>query len=396
MARHALVLNAGSSSIKFALFRFDADGRERDLVRGAVDGLPAAPRFRETDAERGTTACELPAGADGGFEDALRFLTARIDRRLDDEAVAVVGHRVVHGGETFTAPVRIDAAALDKLHALAPLAPLHQPQNLAPVAILERLFPGVPQVACFDTAFHATLAPEARLLPVPKAWTERGIRRFGFHGLSYEYVADRLRSVAPDLAAGRTIVAHLGSGASLCLLEGGRSAATSMGFSALDGLMMGTRSGALDPGVIFHRLREGAGAEDLERELYTRSGLLGVSGLSGDMRQLRRAAETSEDARRAIALFTRTLIGEIGRMIAWAGGAEGLVFTAGIGENDAALRADVLRAFAWAGFPPLAEIAEDRDAAASGGARTGPRALVLRTDEERMIARHAFAALANA
>ncbi len=387
MDRHILVLNAGSSSIKFGLFRFSAEGREDELLRGAIDGLGDVPRFRVRDPSGALMEdAAVPPDSEGPHAGALRLLTTWIDTHLDDDAVAAIGHRVVHGGEAFTSPVRITPEALVQMEALSPLAPLHQPHNLAPMRLLARLFPDVPQVACFDTAFHATMPPLARMFAIPRDWTERGMRRYGFHGLSYEYVAGLLASLDPRLARGRTLVAHLGSGASLCLLEEGRSVATSMGLSALDGLMMGTRSGALDPGVIFHLMRQGMSADAIEHALYSGSGLLGVSALSGDMRKLRAAQATSAPAREAVALFTRTLIGEIGRMIALARGIDGLVFTAGIGENDAQLRADVLEALAWAGF----RLDVARNSAGEGVITTddGPCARVVRTDEERMIARH--------
>jgi acetate kinase len=275
---------------------------------------------------------------------------------------------------------------LEALERLVPLAPLHQPHNLAPVRILRRRFPDLPQVACFDTAFHRAQPEIAQLFAVPHAMTERGVRRYGFHGLSYAHIASVLADYDPALASGRVVVAHLGNGASLCALERGRSIATTMGFSALDGLPMGTRCGSLDAGVVFYMLRDmGLGPEEAERMLYTQSGLLGVSGLSNDMRRLRSLAATDPDARRAIDLFVYRIGRELGSLVAALGGLDAIIFTGGIGENDVATRAEVLRGAAWAGFE------FDEAANASGGPRVtrgrGPAAWVVPADEEVMIAR---------
>jgi acetate kinase len=282
--------------------------------------------------------------------------------------------------------VRVDAEVLETLERLVPLAPLHQPYNLEPIRILQRRFPDLPQIACFDTAFHRNQPDIAQLFALPHAMTEAGVQRYGFHGLSYAYVASVLAEYDPALAAGRIVVAHLGNGASLCALDGGRSVATTMGFSALDGLPMGTRCGSLDAGVVFYMLREmKLSAAEAEQVLYTRSGLLGVSGLSSDMRKLRALAATDPDARRAIDLFVYRIGREIGSLVAALGGIDAFVFTGGIGENDVATRAEVLRGAAWAG------IELDAAANASGGPLVtrgpGPAAWVIPTDEELMIAR---------
>jgi acetate kinase len=301
---------------------------------------------------------------------------------------------VVHGGVRFDAPVRIDAGVIAALRELIPLAPLHQPHNIAPIEAIAAAVPHIPQVACFDTAFHRGQPPLAQMFALPRKYAAAGVRRYGFHGLSYEYVSGRLTEIAPALAAGRVVIAHLGNGASLCALQGGRSIATTMGFTALDGLVMGTRSGSLDPGVIIHLMDVfGLGAREIEDLLYRRSGLLGVSGVSSDMRALRASGEPA--AAEAIALFVYRIVREIGSMAAALGGLDGLVFTGGIGENDAATRSQIAAGGAWLGL--------DFDAArnAAGGPlisrdASHVAAWVIATDEERIIARHASAVLAAA
>jgi acetate kinase len=280
----------------------------------------------------------------------------------------------------------VDEAVLQALETLVPLAPLHQPHNLEPVRIVRRRLPEIPQVACFDTAFHRGQPEIAQMFALPREMRQQGVRRYGFHGLSYEYVASVLASYDPRLASGRVVVAHLGNGASLCALKAGISIATTMGFSALDGLPMGTRCGAIDPAVVFYMLREmKLSPDEAERMLYTKSGLLGVSGLSNDMRVLRSNAAANADARRAIDLFVYRITREIGSLIAALGGIDGLIFTAGIGENDVATRAEVIAGLAWAG------LTLDETANASGGPQissgSGPSAWVIPTNEELVIAR---------
>jgi acetate kinase len=292
---------------------------------------------------------------------------------------------VVHGGQACCEPVKIDEATLEALQGLVPLAPLHQPHNLKPIRILHRQYPRVAQIACFDTAFHHRQPELARLFAIPRSMTENGIRRYGFHGLSYAFLASAFGDYDAKLAKGRVVAAHLGNGASLCAIMNGASVATTMGFSALDGLPMGTRCGSLDPAVILYLLRETKlGVDEIERILYTESGLLGVSGISNDMRELR-AQATQASARLAIDLFVYRIGRELGSLVAALGGIDGLVFTAGIGENDAALRADVLHGAAWAGF----EL--DASANEKGGPKItrgeGPSAWVIPTDEELAIAR---------
>ncbi|MEA1833697.1 acetate/propionate family kinase [Methylobacterium durans] len=382
-----LVLNAGSSSLKFQVFALGDADEPRRLYRGLFEGFGTAPRLLIRDGA-GTLETDEHFG-DGsafGHEDALLQVAEWLRAHGGGYRLAAAGHRVVHGGINYRAPVRVDAEVLRNLERLVPLAPLHQPHNLEPIRIIGQRFPDLPQVACFDTAFHRDQPEIAQLFALPHAITERGVRRYGFHGLSYAYIASAMADYDPALAEARVVVAHLGNGASLCALDGGRSVATTMGFSALDGLPMGTRCGSLDPGVIFYLLREmRLGPDEAERLLYTQSGLLGVSGLSNDMRRLRTLAGSDPDARRAIDLFVYRIGREIGSLMAALGGIDALIFTGGIGENDAATRAEILRGAAWAGFRL------DETANAAGGPRVtrggGPAAWIIPTDEERVIAR---------
>jgi acetate kinase len=298
----------------------------------------------------------------------------------------------VHGGLDFAGPVRITPEVIEALQALSPLAPLHQPHNLAPIRAIAEMRPDLPQIACFDTAFHRTQAPVAQAFAIPRRLSEAGIRRYGFHGLSYEYIATQLAGLDPLLARGRVIVAHLGNGASLCAMHAGRSVASTMGFTAADGLVMGTRCGALDPGVLIHLMDAyGMDARALEAMIYKESGLLGVSGISSDMRTLRASAEPA--AAEAVALFVHRIIREIGSHAAALGGLDALIFTAGIGENDAATRAEVADGCGWLGLTLDAGL----NAAGSGrisGAGSRVSAWVVPTDEEGMIARHVAETLA--
>jgi len=382
-----IVLNAGSSSLKFQVFDMP-DGAEPQLVwRGLYEGLGGDARFTVKDAS-GSILDESSwgQGEEIGHEDSLMHLIAWLREHQEGRKLVAIGHRVVHGGATYSGPVLVDETVLQALEALVPLAPLHQPHNLEPIRIVRRRLPGMPQVACFDTAFHQTQSDIATLFALPREMRERGVRRYGFHGLSYDYIASILKDYDPRLAEGRVIVAHLGNGASLCALRNGRSIATTMGFSALDGLPMGTRCGAVDAGVIFFMLREmKLSPEAAERMLYTKSGLLGVSGLSNDMRVLRTNAATNPDAKRAIELFIYRITREIGSLVAALGGIDGLVFTAGIGENDVATRAEVIAGLGWAG------LSLDEAANSTGGPRistgSGPTAWVIPTNEELVIAR---------
>jgi len=387
MASVILTLNAGSSSLKFALYK----GADENILRGAVEGVGQAPHVSLTAPH--VRRLDPPDLAGSSYEAVLNTLLQWLNTHLDGDAIGAVGHRIVHGGLRFADPVRIDEAVLAELDGLVPLAPLHQPHNLAAIRAIARAQPALPQVGCFDTAFHRTMPAVATRLALPRALGDAEMRRYGFHGLSYEFIAGRLRQVAPALARGRVIVAHLGSGASLCAMRDGRSMETTMGFSTLDGLVMGTRPGCLDAGAVLYLMQSrGMTAKAVEDLLYHQSGLLGVSGTSGDMREL--AASTRPEAREAVELFAYRLAGEVGRLAAALGGLDGLVFTAGIGEHDAALRAGVCRRLAWLGVVP------DPAANASGHGRISAdaspiEAWVVPTDEEAVIARHTHALVAT-
>ena len=389
--KRIIVLNAGSSSVKFALIETGGDGPERELARGLVDGIGETPRWSVKGANGQTLESgSLPEGTGSTHKGAIARILGWIEDSYSLTGIAGAGHRVVHGGADFAAPIRLDRRVAESLHRLTPLAPLHQPHNLAAIDSLFELAPTLPQIACFDTAFHATMPPVARNFALPRVLTEKGVRRYGFHGISYAYIASELAKRAPEYAGKRIIVAHLGNGASLCAIREGKSIATTMGFSALDGLMMGTRSGTIDPAVIFHLMRsEGMSADTVEAMLYKQSGLLGVSGLSNDMRTLRDAAKGNPVAAEAIALFTYRIIRDIGSLAAALGGLDALVFTAGIGENDAELRADVIEGL---GFLRLRL---DPDANRAGKTlittAIGPVGLVIPTNEEIMIARETAA-----
>lgn len=376
-------LNAGSSSIKFGLYRIV----ERHLVHaagGKIEGIGSAPHLvaRRDD---GTVLLERRWDNAGlTHEELLGELLAWAKDLLDPHDIIGIGHRVVHGGVDFSGPVRIDDTRQAQLEALCSLAPLHQPHNLAAIRVLRDRLPHIPQVACFDTAFHHAMPPVATRLAIPRALAAKGIRRYGFHGLSYAYILRQLREIDPVLARGRIIVAHLGSGASLCAIHEGRSIDTTMGFTALDGLMMGTRCGTLDPGVILHLIQhEGMGAQEVEATLYNRSGLLGVSGISGDMRALH--ASQAPEAAEAIELFIWRIAREIGALASSLGGVDGIVFTAGIGENDALVRAAVAQRLGWLGVQ-LDAAANDAHAPLINAAHSRVIVRVIPTDEERMIA----------
>lgn len=381
------VLNAGSSSIKFALYEAGASGKA--MYRGQISQIGVMPRLTvaRADGER-VVERELP-DRELDHHGATRELFATVRGLVEGSSITAVGHRVVHGGTNFAAPVVVSPTILAALDTLAPLAPLHQPHNLAPIRAIAELAPRVPQVACFDTAFHRSQPHLAQLLALPRKFTDAGVRRYGFHGLSYEYVSSRLVEIAPDLAASRVVIAHLGNGASLCAVRGGRSVANTMGFTAVDGLVMGTRSGSLDPGVLIYLMDAyGMDARAIEDLVYRQSGLLGVSGISADMRTLRASAEPA--AREAIDLFVYRIVREIGSLAAALGGLDGLVFTGGIGENDAAVRAQIATGCAWLGL----ELDSARNAGGAGRISTeasSVSAWVVPTDEEAMIAQHTAA-----
>jgi acetate kinase len=385
-----LVVNAGSSSLKFQLFALADAGLERRL-RGQIDGIGVRPRLKASGAD-GVAVVDRTY-----MPEEVRDLPAALSvardwlRTAGDYKVVAMGHRVVHGGPDYAHPVRIDAEVLKRLSAFQDLAPLHQPNNLAPIIEAMAMNPDVPQVACFDTAFHRDHPEVADWYALPRKFHAEGVRRYGFHGLSYEYVAERLRTVAPEIARGRVIVAHLGSGASMCALKDGRSIETTMGFTAMDGLPMGTRPGQLDPGVVLYLIAQrGMSADAVSDMLYRESGLKGLSGLSNDMRDL--LASDDPAAAFAIDHFAYRCGLLAGQLAAALGGLDAFVFTAGIGENSPAIRRLVTDRLTWLGA--------DLDLAANeaGAARISTKASrialqVIATDEEFMIARHTLALL---
>ncbi|MGC2049460.1 MAG: acetate/propionate family kinase [Gallionella sp.] len=389
-----LVVNAGSSSLKFSLFRVGADHDLQLAARGAIDGVGIRPHLTAKDGA-GTTLVERDLAATEAREvkDAITLAGAWLRTQFEAEPLIAVGHRVVHGGSEYSRPVLVDAAVFSTLEQLIPLAPLHQPHNLAAIRAMRESQPQLPQVACFDTAFHRTHSQLADLYALPWKYFEAGVRRYGFHGLSYEYIAAVLPQLAPGIANGRVIVAHLGSGASLCALRGGKSIDSTMGFSPLDGIPMGTRPGAIDPGVLLYLAgQRGMSPAALEELLYKESGLLGLSGVSNDMRMLLESREPR--AQLAVDYFVHYVSKEIGALAAVLRGLDGLVFTAGIGENSAEIRARILNACAWMG------IMLDADANQRGGpciTVTGSdvSAWVVPTNEELMIARHTQALVAQ-
>jgi acetate kinase len=388
-----LVVNSGSSSVKFEIFAAE-DSRLRRLIKGQMSGIGVAPKLRAEDGagalllDKSSSPREIP-----DVSAALAAVAAWL-REHHNMQPAAVGHRVVHGGPDFSRPVLVDEDVLRKLDQYVPLAPLHQPNNLAPIRSIQARSPDLPQVACFDTAFHRSHDAMADHYALPKEYYELGVRRYGFHGLSYEFIASRLPEVAPGIAAGRVIVAHLGSGASMCAMLAGRSIECSMGFTALDGLPMGTRIGQIDPGVIFYLIEErGMTAAQVQDFFYHQSGLKGLSGVSNDVREL----EASHDERAEFALeYFAYRIGLYAGMLAAAlGGVDGFVFTAGIGENSAGVRARIAKRLAWLGadIDPAANARHDLLLS-----RPGSRLplYVIPTDEEIMIARHTVRLLAGA
>jgi len=381
-----LTLNAGSSSIKFALFDAGLDELPAMAV-GQIDGLSAHATFTARHAESGQKESYplQPAGpADHGR--AVNAILDWIETRLAGRRVAAIGHRVVHGGPDHAAPARIDGRLIEDLRALTPLAPLHQPHNLDGVAAAHVEFPHVPQVACFDTAFHRGHPFTTDAFAIPRHYYHEGVRRYGFHGLSYEYVAGRLRETAPREAAGRVIIAHLGNGASLCAVRDGRSIASTMGFTAVDGLPMGTRCGQIDPGVLLYLMAEkGMDVHALTDLLYNQSGLKGLSGLTSDMRDLQ--ASDSPAARETIEYFIVRICRKMGSLAAALEGIDAIVFTGGIGENAAAIRKGVLDRLRWLGVDLDAD-ANERGAPVISTPESRVGVFVIKTDEERMIARH--------
>jgi acetate kinase len=380
----ALVVNAGSSSLKFCVYRRADEAPWRLEARGQIEGLGTAPRMLVKDAA-GAKLVQQDVAAKGGRE-AIDVLAGWLRSAFGGARVLGVGHRVVHGGPKFTSSVVLNAQNLAELRELIPLAPLHQPHNLAAVeAIFDRLS-DVPQVACFDTAYHRGRSAVAELVPLPGDLRAAGLQRYGFHGLSYEYIASVMPQVAPEVADGRVIVAHLGSGASLCAMRERKCVDTTLGFTALDGLCMGTRPGALDPGVVLHLFQSlKLSAAEVEALLYKKSGLLGISGISNDMRDL--LGRDEPDARLAVDYFVYRAAKEIGALAAVLGGLDAIVFTAGIGENSAEIRRRIGEASAWLGVA----LDDSANAAARSRITTAASkvsAWVIPTNEELMIARH--------
>jgi acetate kinase len=387
-----LVVNAGSSSVKFQVFALEAGGLTR-RIKGQIDGIGVRPRLRASGADGVALIDRTHAVAEvDDVPAALSLAGAWLREDQGIEPIAV-GHRVVHGGPDYDRPTLVDDKVIERLERHVSLAPLHQPHNLAPIRSIRARFPALTQVACFDTAFHRGHSAVAEHFAIPERFYQEGVRRYGFHGLSYEYIADRLRTVAPEIAAGKVIVAHLGSGASMCALDGGRSAESTMGFTALDGLPMGTRPGQIDPGVLLYLMREkGLDAAAMEDLLYRQSGLKGLSGISNDMRELQTSAEPR--AKLAVDYFVYRAGLCAGMLAAAVGGLDAFVFTAGIGENSAIIRARIAEKMEWLGVR-IDPAANATHALRISRAESRVAMLVVPTDEELMIARHTVALLSE-
>jgi len=391
MDDYALVLNAGSSSLKFCVFRRPAAERWQMDARGQIEGIGTSPRLLAKGTDGKVLAKDdLSADVRDG-QTAIDALASWLRSQYGRARVLGVGHRVVHGGTLYAHPTIVTPKILADLYELVPLAPLHQPHNLAAIqAVFERM-PDVPQVACFDTGFHQGRSQITELIPLPMNICKSGLRRYGFHGLSYEYVTSMLPEIAPEIADGRLIIAHLGSGASLCAVKAGKSVDTSMGFTALDGVCMGTRPGSIDPGAVLYLFQNlGLTVKEVEAILYKKSGLLGISAISNDMRDL--LASTAPEARLAVDYFLYRTAKEIGALAAVLGGIDGLVFTAGIGENSPEIRERICETSSWLG------VELDKGANLGGGPRISTpqsrvSAWVVPTNEELMIARHTGALL---
>ena len=390
-----LTINAGSSSVKFALFEL-GDGEPELTAKGKVEGIGTAPHFLVKNA-RGDLLAESywePVSGGRGHTVAFQQIGRWLEEATQGGTIVAVGHRVAHGGEQYSRPVFLDDSVIAYLNGLIPLVPLHLPHNLASIKAVAMNQPDLPQVACFDTSFHQQRPAESERFGLPYTFYERGIRRYGFHGISYEYILKRFGELEPELSQGRIIVAHLGSGCSMCAIHQGKSMDTTMSFSALDGLPMGTRCGALDPGVLLYLLRqEGLGVDELENLLYKDSGLLGISGVSNDMRDLWESDDPR--AKDAIDYFVFRVCQFLGALTASMGGLDALIFTAGIGENDPAIRESVCRQAGWLGITLDTEANERQDLKVSTETNT-PSVWAIPTDEERMIALHTATMLKDA
>ncbi len=392
MADAVLVLNAGSSSLKFALFRA-ADNLPR-LASGAVENIGTAPHLTIRAGHEVALEQKFTPDQALSHEALLGAVLHWVEDHLGQDRLLAVGHRIVHGGTEFFDPVRLDASVLARLARLNALAPLHEPHNLAAVHAAAALRPNLPQIGCFDTAFHHRMPAVATRFALPRHFHDEGVRRYGFHGLSYEYIAARLREVAPRLATGRVVAAHLGNGASLCAMQNGVSVDSTMGFTALDGLVMGTRCGALDPGAVLYLLQSrGMSAADVSGLLYKQSGLLGVSGLSADVRAL--LASPAPEAAEALDLFAYSTAKQIAALCSALGGLDLLVFTAGIGEHAAPVRAAICARLGWLGLA-LSPEANAANEAAISAVDSRVEVRVIPTDEEGMIVRHCLALLQDA
>ena len=385
MSDGILVINAGSSSSKFSVYINRQNGDLDLTCKGQIEGIGVDPTF-VAKAPDGTILGEHRWHAHVDRTNLLSYLLGWIELHLGSAELKAAGHRVVHGGRHYSAPALVNELVLEVLENLVPLAPMHQPHNLAPIRSMAKLHPGLPQIACFDTAFHRSNGFLATAFALPRWLLDEGVQRYGFHGLSYEFIAYRMRQIAPGPAAGKVVVCHLGSGASMCAIDNGRSVASTMGFTALDGLPMGTRTGQLDAGVLLYLLQEKhMSADEIQRLLYHQSGLLGMSGISNDMRLLMSSGDPH--AKEAVDFFIYRIGRELGSLAAAMGGLDAVVFTAGIGEHSAELRARVLRENAWLG------LAVDNDANTRGEGCISPAgavcsAWVIPTDEELMIAMH--------
>ena len=386
-----LVVNAGSSSIKFQLFSASAGDQLQRRLKGQIEGIGVRPRLVAKDVKGEILVDKAWPGADVADVPAALSKVVEFLREEIGTLPTAVGHRVVHGGPDYSEPILIDDAVLERLQAFAPLAPLHQPNNLGPIRTLRQRQPQLPQIACFDTAFHRGHPDVADRYALPEQFYQEGVRRYGFHGLSYEYIASQLPKLAPDIAQGRVVVAHLGSGASMCAVQAGKSMESTMGFTALDGLPMGTRPGQLDPGIVLYLLTEkGMSAKEIERLFYHDSGLKGLSGISNDVRDL--LASSDPRAKRALDYFVYRIALFTGMLAAAMGGIDGFVFTAGIGENAPVIREAVAQRLTWLGL----EL--DPEANAKGTGRISAKGsrvacYVIPTDEELMIARHTLRVL---
>ena len=386
MDDNALVFNAGSSSLKFCLYSRGEGQNWRLTARGQIDGIGTSPKLSvKDDAGKSLANDKLDASVRDGRA-ALESLAGWLRANYGGSRVVGVGHRVVHGGAKYAGPCVVTPQVMEDLRTLIPLAPLHQPYNLAAIDAVSERLPGVPQVACFDTSFHRGQPAVAELVPLPKELRDAGVQRYGFHGLSYEYIASVLPEVAPEMAGGRVIVAHLGSGASLCAMKNGKSVDSSLGFTALDGLCMGTRPGSMDPGIVLHLFQTlGKTAADVEKLLYKQSGLIGISGISNDMRDL--LGHPSADARLAVDYFVYEAAKHIGSLAAVLGGVDGIVFTAGIGEHSAEIRRRIGEASAWLGVA-IDPAANEKHGPKISTPGSRVAVWVVPTNEELMIARH--------